>query len=326
VKLISQNRYGDPEVLEVRTAERPSATKSTVVIRVRAVAVTAPDAGFRRGQPAFARVLTGLVRPRGLVLCGSFAGVVESVGPEVTRFAVGDEVFGATPSLFGASAEFVAVPESAPIVARPHCLDAAAAAGLAYSFLTAMPFLRDGAQLERGADVLVNGASGSVGIAAVQVARYLGAKVTGVCSERNAGLVRSLGADQVIDYRKDNFTADPNRYDVVLDVAAKSSFEKCRAALKPKGTYLTSVPSWSAFTHSLRDREGKVAKMPATAMRSQGAKTDDLRLLVELAEAGKIRAITDRRFPLEQARDAHRYVESGQKSGDVVLEPEVASR
>lgn len=236
----SQDRYGGPEVITLREVPKPVPKANELLIRVHAASLTLADTAFRKADPFIVRFFGGLLAPRNLVHGSDFSGVVEATGEAVTRFSVGDAVYGAAA---GAHGEYIALAEDAAIVRKPETLSHVQAAGLSYSFLTAMPFLRDEARLQPGQSILINGASGSVGIVAVQLARHFGAHVTGVCSGRNAAFVTSWGADRVIDYSREDFAADSGAYDVIFDAVGKSSFAHARPALKPQGIYLTTVPS-----------------------------------------------------------------------------------
>jgi NADPH:quinone reductase-like Zn-dependent oxidoreductase len=321
MRQVTQSRYGNPDVLEIREVPRPVPGESEVLIRVEAFSVTLADCAFRKADPFITRFFTGLVRPRHLVLGDDVAGVVEAVGSKVTRLRVGDAVFGSVGDKLGGAADYVCVSESDAIVPRPVGLDAGQAAGLSYGYLTAMPFMRDEGQVKPGDRVLINGAAGSVGAVAVQLARHFGAEVTAVCSARNADLVRSLGADHVIDRARQDFTTATDAYDVIFDAVGKSSFGRCRATLKPGGIYLTTVPSVPILWHMLTKRSpGKRGKLATTGLRSVSAKLADMEVLRGLVEAGAVRAATDRRFPLAEVAEAHRYVETERKAGDVVVE------
>lgn len=321
MRQVTQSRYGGPDVLEIREVPRPTPGENEVLIRIEAFGVTLADCAFRKADPVITRFFTGLLRPRNLVLGDDIAGVVEAVGAKVTRFRVGEAVFGSVGDRLGGAADYVCLPEDAAIVHRPPMLDAGQGAGLSYGYLTAMPFLRDEGQVKPGDRVLINGAASSVGAVAVQLARHFGAEVTAVCSGRNGDLARSLGADHVIDRTKSDFTEASDAYDVIFDAVGKSSFGRCRAALKPGGIYLTTVPSLAILWHMLTNRKpARRGKLATTGLRPVTAKLRDMEMLVELVQAGTVRAVTDRRFPLSQVADAHRYVETERKSGDVVVE------
>lgn len=321
MKQVTQRRYGAPDVLEIRDVPRPVPGENDVLIRVEAFSVTLADCAFRRADPFITRFFAGLLRPRNLVLGDDIAGVVEAIGGKVTRFRVGDAVFGSVGAKLGGAAEYVCLSEDQPIVHRPDVLDAGQAAGLSYGYLTAMPFIRDQGEVKPGDRVLINGAASSVGVVAVQLAHHFGAEVTAVCSGRNADLVRELGADHVIDRAKADFTAATDAYDVIFDAVGKSSFGRCKRALRSGGIYLTTVPSLAIIWHMLtKRRPGKRGKLSTTGLRPVSAKLGDMQTLVELVDARAVRAVTDRRFALAAVADAHRYVETERKAGDVVVE------
>jgi NADPH:quinone reductase-like Zn-dependent oxidoreductase len=267
------------------------------------------------------RLFAGLTKPKEPIPGGAVAGVVEAVGPAVRGFKPGDRVFGTTDPTPGAMAELVAVPESGALVQMPDGLGFGEAAGLTYSFLTAMPFLRDEARLKPGQKILINGAAGSIGTVAIQLAKHMGATVTAVCSTRNIDLVKSLGADEVIDRTVSDFTAALGVYDVIFDTVGKSSFGECRSALKPGGIYLTTVPSFAILFQMLRRKrpDGTRAKLATTGLRPTADKAKDMAVLKELVEAGALRCVVDRTYPLGEIAAAHRYVETGTKAGDVII-------
>jgi len=272
-----------------------------------------------RGVPAYARVQFGLRRPRFPVLGSDFAGQVEGAGPAVARFTVGDDVFGTVAPHFGAHAEYVCLSEHAAVAAMPAGLSHADAAALADT--TALCFLRDKANLRRGQTVLINGASGAVGTAALQLARHFGASVTGVCSSANAGLVRKLGADAVIDYAEADFAKMGQTYDAIFDVAGRSSFMHCRRALSPGGVFLTTAPSLAIllqmpWTARFGSRKAVVA---FTGLRAASEKAKDLGYIRELADAAALTPVIDAAYPLARIADAYRHVDAGHKQGNVVV-------
>ncbi|QDZ10903.1 NAD(P)-dependent alcohol dehydrogenase [Devosia ginsengisoli] len=321
MRIVTQSRYGGPDVLEIRDVPRPVPKENEILVRVEAFSVTLADCAFRKADPFITRFFNGLLRPKNLVLGDDIGGVVEAVGSAVTRFAVGDAIFGSVGSSLGGAADYVCLAEDAAVVRRPDGLDAGQGAGLSYGYLTAMPFMRDEGQVKPGDHVLINGAAGSVGAVALQLARHFGAEVTAVCSARHADLMRALGADHVIDRNEADFTTARDAYDVIFDAVGKSSFGRCRAALKPGGIYLTTVPSLAIIWHMLTKRApGRRGRLATTGLRPVSAKRADLAVLAELVEAGAVRAVTDRRFPLTEVVEAHRYVETERKAGDVVVE------
>ena len=312
-------RFGSPDVVTVAGVPRPVPRGDEVLIRVHAATVGVVDGLARRGAPAYARVQFGLRRPRFPVLGSDFAGQIEAAGPAVTRFAAGDQVFGTVAPHFGAHAQYVCLSEQAALAAMPAGLSYTDAAALADT--TALCFLRDKANLRRGQTVLINGASGAVGSTAVQLATHFGATVTGVCSGPNTDLVRKLGAGAVLDYTEADFARAGEVYDVIFDVAGKSSFTRCRAALSPAGTYLTTAPSPAIllqmpWTARFGSRKAVVA---FTGLRAASEKREDLGYIRELTEAGALTAVIDAAYPLQRIADAYRRVDAGHKRGNVVV-------
>jgi NADPH:quinone reductase-like Zn-dependent oxidoreductase len=318
---VIQRRYGTPDVLELTRTVRPAPKENEVLVRIHATTVTATEAVFRRGKPYISRLFTGLRKPRMQTLGEEFAGEVVAVGATVTKFNRGDRVFGTAGPAFGAAAEYLCLSENEAIVPKPTDTSFEEAAASVDGFLTALPFLRDKGIIRSGLRVLINGASGSVGSAAVQVAKYYGAEVTGVCSSANVDLVKSLGADHVIDYTTADFTSSRDAYDIIFDTVGKTTFRKCRRSLRSHGVFLEagmnmgilgSVLLSSLFGH-------RKAKIAATGLRPTAERIEDLKLLRELMANGTIVPVIDRIHPLEEIADAHRYVDTGHKKGNVVI-------
>ena len=311
MKSIIYTKYGPPEVLQLKEIEKPIPQDNEVLIRVYATTVTATECTFRKGTPFITRLFTGIIRPKNTTLGEEFAGEIEAVGKDVKLFGKGDQVFG-TCIGYGANAEYICLPEVGTTLAiKPTNVTYEEAAATCDGVLTALPFLRDKGNIQSGQKVLINGASGSVGTAAVQLAKYFGAEVTGVCSTTNLELVKSLGADTVIDYTKEDFTKTGQTYDIIFDTVGKTSFLRCKSSLKQKGIYLEAAFVLSIFPQLLWTSMigNKKAKIAATGLRPASERTKDLIFLKELMEAGKIKPVIDRRYPLEQIAEAHRYVE-----------------
>jgi NADPH:quinone reductase-like Zn-dependent oxidoreductase len=318
MKAIVYTAYGTPDVLHIKEVAKPIPKDNEVQIKIHAAVVGPSDCAFRKGDPFMVKLIHGLTRPKFAILGVEFAGEIEAVGKDVTLFTKGDPVFGMSPNSFGTHAEYMCLPEDQTVVTKPAKMTYEAAAAITDGATTALTFLRDTAKIQSGQKVLINGASGSVGAYAVQLARYYGAEVTGVCSTTNIELVKSLGADEVIDYTKADFTKSGQTYDVIFDAVGKSSFSRCKSSLTQKGVYLTTTPALGIVFQMLWTSmsRGKKAKF-ATAGLVQNK--DNLNFLKELFEAGKIKAVIDRCYPLEQTAEAHRYVETGRKKGNVVI-------
>jgi NADPH:quinone reductase-like Zn-dependent oxidoreductase len=320
MRAITYSKYGSPEVLTCADVPTPVAGAGQVLVKNYAALVASTDSTARRGTPAFARLYFGLTKPKFPILGTEFAGVVHDLGEGVTRFSKGDRVLGIV-GAFGAHAEYVCVSETEPLAIAPLGFDHPEAVALTEGPLTALPFLRDTAGLKAGQHILINGASGSVGSAAVQIAKHMGATVTAVTSTANLELAWTLGADAVIDYTVDDFTSARSAYDVIFDTVAKSSFAKSRKALKPRGIYLTTVPSLAIGPQMLWTSifRGRRAAISLTGLRAAEKVKADLVTIAELALDGAIAPYIDRRYPLEDAAIAHAYVDTGRKRGNVVL-------
>lgn len=320
MKAIVTSAYGPPEVLQLKEIEKPSPNDNEVLIRIHATAVVATDPQFRKGDPFIARIFTGLLKPKHPIPGDVLAGEIEAVGKDVTLFKKGDQVYAACAMTQGGQAEFICMPQDGPLAFKPSNMNYEEAAGVCDGGLGALNFLRDAGNIQSGQRLLINGASGSVGTYAIQLAKYFGADVTGVCSTANLELVKSLGADQVIDYTKQDFTKNGKTYDLIFDAVGKSSFSKCRDVLTENGVYVSTVPALDFMMQLLlKRRRGKRVAFVAPGLRPNAEKAKDLAFLTELIEAGKVRSIIDRRYRLEQIADAHRYVEMGHKKGNVVI-------
>jgi NADPH:quinone reductase-like Zn-dependent oxidoreductase len=320
MKTIIYHQYGAPDVLQIEEVEKPTPKENEVLIKVFATTVTVADIRARSFTvpPSFwlpARIALGIRGPRKATLGMELAGEVESVGADVKRFKKGDRVFAATLLSFGAYAEYKCLPEDAAIAIKPSNLTYEEAAALPIGARTALHYLRK-ANIQPGQKILVYGASGSVGTYAIQLAKHLGAEVTGVCSTKNLALVKSLGAEKVIDYTTDNFTDKYETYDVVFEAVDKSSFSDCISAVKEDGIYINVTPPFpSASMLWAKMTSGKKIMLGENAPE----KAEDLNFLTELVEAGELKPVIDRGYPMDQIVEAHRYVDKGHKKGNVVI-------
>jgi NADPH:quinone reductase-like Zn-dependent oxidoreductase len=320
MKAIVYTKFGPPEVLHLQEVEKPTPKENEVLIKIYATTVVKEDADWR-ASPGF----NGLLKPRNPILGQELAGEVEAIGRDVTRFRSGDQVFGM--GSFGAYAEYKCIPEDGVLAIKPTNMSYEDAASVPNGALTALPFLRDKGKIQSEQTVLIYGASGSVGTAAVQLARYYGAEVTGVCSTANLEWVKSLGADQVIDYTQEDFTENGKTYDIIFDTVGKRSFSECKGSLTDEGIYLTTVPTPVIMLQALWPVKSgsKKVKFAAAGLRPASEKIKDLVFLTELIEARKIKPVIDRRYPLEQMAEAHRYVDKGHKKGNVVITVDIAT-
>lgn len=318
MKAVVYDRYGPPEVLKIEDVDDPVPTDDQVLVRVHATTVTQTDCHMRRARPLIWRLMLGLRRPRRRILGLEFAGVVEAVGSSVTDFAVGDRVFGLRN---GSHAEYVCVGETRLIAHMPEGMTFEEAAAVCDGAQQAWSDLAAGGVGE-GTRLLVYGASGSCGTAAVQLGRYLGAHVTAVCNTKNVELVRSLGADEVIDYTEEDFTMNGETYDVILDAVGKHSFVRARGSLVPGGLFVATDRLYN-FPLALATKWLGSKKVVFTV---SGYKRESVLLLKKLVEEGRYRAVVDRTFPLEEVVAATKYVDSWQKTGNVVLTLNGAAR
>lgn len=313
--------YGAPDVLKFQSVVKPQVKENEILIKNHASTATTADTMMRTGKPYIGRLMVGLTKPKHPIPGTGFAGIVETVGENVKVFKKGDRVFGETTLGFSANAEYLTVAEDGVVLIMPEGLDFVEAATFSDGHLTSINFLKEIAKIKSGQKVLINGAAGSLGTAAVQLAKYYGAEVTAVCSTRNVGLVKSLGADYVIDYTKKDFTKVKNTYDLVYDTVGKSTFKNCKNILKDNGLFLSPVLKFSLLLQMMWTSlfGKKKAKFAATGM----SKDQELRILlmelVEIYKEGKLKSVIDRQFSLEQLPQAHNYIASGHKKGNVAI-------
>lgn len=321
MKAVIYTQYGSPNVLQLKEIEKPIPADNEVLIKVYATTVETTDAIFRQGKNLSARLFTGLFKPKFTRPGGEFAGEIEAVGQAVTRFKPGDQVFGTTAPNFGAHAEYICLPENGAMALKPATLTYEEAVALHPGALTALPNLRDAANIQPGQKVLINGASGSIGVSAIQLAKHFGAEVTAVCSTANAELVKSLGADVVINYKKEDFTKGGQTYDIIFDTVGKSSFSRSKGVLKEGGIYLTTVISPAILPQMLWTSKfgRKKAQIVFAGLRSVSEKNEDLAFILKLVETSELKPVIDRCYPLEQIAEAHHYVDTGHKKGNVVI-------
>jgi NADPH:quinone reductase-like Zn-dependent oxidoreductase len=323
MKAIVYSKYGPPDVLQLKQVEKPAPKENEILIKVKATSVTVADIRSRSFTvpPSVwlpARIALGFNRPKKSILGMELAGVVESVGKDVKLFKEGDQIFAASLADFGAYAEYKCLPEDGPVSIKPNNLSFEEAAAIPIGARIALYYLRK-TNLQKGQKVLVYGASGSVGSYAVQIAKYFGAEVTGVCSTTNLDLVNSLGADHIIDYTSEDFSSVSETYDVIFEAVNKSSFSACMKLLKKDGTYINvtePLPSvrmlWTKLTSSRK----------LLLSRNSPETSESLNFIKELVEMGKLKVVIDRYYEFEEIVEAHRYVEKGHKKGNVVINVE----
>ncbi len=317
MKAIIYTRYGPPEVLQLMEVEKPTPKDNEVLVKIHATTVNRTDCGFRNPEYFIVRIISGLFGPKRKILGSEMSGEIEAIGKDVKAFKPGEQVFGLNTLKFGTHAEYVCIPEKGSITSKPANMSYEEAAAVCDGMMLAMTYIRD-MDFKKVRKILINGASGSIGSACVQLAKYYDAEITAVCDTRNIELVKSLGAQKVIDYTKDDFTEDDQRYDVVIDAVGKSSFSRCKRLLKPRGIYYSTELGFlsqniflSLLTPILKNKKVKFL-IPKDSK-------EDVIFFKKLIEAGKYKAVIDRKYPLEQIVEASRYVETGQKTGNVVI-------
>ncbi len=324
MKAIAYTKYGSPDVLQLTDVARPTPKENELLIKIHATTVNRTDCGFRKPEPFMVRLFTGLIRPKRTILGSEFAGEIEAVGKDVKSFKKGDQVFGLAGNNFGAHAEYLCLPEEGAIAIKPVNMTYEEAAAVCDGAMLALTYLKK-VNIQRGQNILIYGASGSIGTAGVQLAKYYGADVTAVCNTKNVEIVKSLGADRVIDYTKDDFTKNGQTYDIVFDAVGKSSFLHCRNSLRKGGVYLGTDLGFlwqNPILALLTAKSGSKKVMFPIPKESK----KDILFFKEIIEAGKYKAVIDRRYRLEQIIETTRYVETGQKTGNVVIKLEDNSK
>lgn len=325
MKAIVCTKYGPPEVLQLKEVPKPVPKNTEVLIKIHATSVNRTDCGFRKPEyPVIIRLVNGILKPKKTILGSELAGDIEAIGKDVKTFKPGDQVFGLSIPDFGAHAEYICLPETASITTKPANMSYTEAAAVCDGLMLAITYIRK-IDFSNERKILIYGASGSIGTACVQLARYYGAEITAVCNTRNIELVKILGADEVFDYTKEDFTKNGKLYDVVIDAVGKSSFFRCKKILKPGGVYFSTDLGYFAqniflalltpINSILPGRQtGKKVKFPIPKDNKE-----DIIFLKKLIEAGKYKAVIDRIYTLEEIVEATKYVETGQKTGNVVL-------
>jgi NADPH:quinone reductase-like Zn-dependent oxidoreductase len=322
MKAIVHTKYGPPDELQLKEVEKPVPKDNEVLIKIHATTVTTTDCNARnftfvpKSFMFFARLVFGFKKPKINILGIDLAGEIEAAGKDVKLFKKGDQVFGSPGTKFGGHAEYSCVSENGALAIKPAAISWEEAASISLAGNTALFFIRDLAKIQAGQKILIHGASGAIGTYAVQLAKYYGAEVTGVCSATNADMVKSLGADKVIDYTKDDFSKSDERYDFVFDVVGKTTFSQCKGILKPKGIYLENMMEVKDFLKVLWTSivGGKKIKGGVSTERAE-----NLKLFIELIESGKLKPVIDKIFPLEKTAEAFQYVEQGHKKGNVII-------
>lgn len=316
MKAIVCTGYGDEKVLQLQEFDKPTPNKNELLIKVHASSVTAADCMMRRGDPWLGRLFLGLSKPKYAITGTGFSGEIEAVGSNISDWQVGQHVCGESIFSAGSNAEYLCISKDALFMMKPSAISHSQASTLCDGVLTSYSFLSDLYPIKEGQSVLIVGASGSLGSAAVQIAKHLGAQVTAVCSGSNSQLVKQLGADYIIDYQQRDFTQDAKQYDFIYDSIGKHSFNRCKKNLKKHGLYLSPVLSFKLLFNMLTTRK---AKFSATGMRdAQHLK----RLLLEVSNlifSNKIDIIIDREYPLSATSEAHRYIETGRKKGNIAI-------
>ena len=317
MKAAVYKKYGSPEVLQIIEMENPLPKSNEVLVSIKASSVTRADTMMRLGTPKFGRLFLGLLKPKNILLGTGFSGIVKEVGTGVKKFKIGDAVFGEKLFSNGCNAEYLCIAEDMVVELKPNNISHTQAAPICDGFLTSYNFLKDIANIKQDQHILINGASGSLGTAAVQLAKVLGAKVTGVCSTKNVNFVKSLGADKVIDYKNEDFTSLDYTYDVIYDSVGTLRYKKCKNTLNPNGVFMSPVLSFEILYQLIVN--SKKVKFAATGIK----KTKDLKRLfndlVQFFKQGKLHTNIDRTYKLSEIVEAHQYLETGRKVGNITI-------
>lgn len=323
MRAIITTGYGSPEVFQIKDIKKPKPKNNEVLIKIHASSVTKADTMMRTGKPYIGRLFLGLTKPKMPIWGTGFAGTIEAIGNQVTQFDINDKVFGESIQNMGTYAEYICIPEDGIISKIPENWSFDQSAGLCDGGITSLNFLFNLTKIKARQKVLINGASGALGTAAIQIAKYFNAEVTGVCSTKNLDLVKKLNADHVIDYTKEDFTLNFEKYDIIYDTVGSSTFGKCKKALKDGGMYLSPVLNSSLLCNMLFTSlfGNKKAKFTATGMLPQKEIKKLLQLLLKMIERKQYTNIMDRSYSLDQIKEAHLYVEKGHKKGNVTIKP-----
>ncbi len=318
MKAVIYKQYGGPEVLQLVNQTIPVPEDDQILVNVKYTTVTTTECYFRAGKPYIVRLFTGLFKPKNQMLGEEIAGEVVEVGKNSTGFKKGDHVFGTMGPKFGGNAEYVSIGKEGVLDYLPENTSLEDAVACVDGFLTAMPFLRDTGKIKKGQKVLINGAAGMIGAAAVQIAKHFGAEVTGVGSSSSSEIIKGLGADHVIDYTQEDFTKSDKTYDIIFDTVGKTSFGKCKKVMNRNGIFLSAAVSVAAL-FSFLSFSGKKIKTAATGLRKPEEKRKDLALLKEWLESGTYKALIDQTLPIDDIVKAHQLVDKGHKKGSMVI-------
>ncbi|MFK5974663.1 MAG: NAD(P)-dependent alcohol dehydrogenase [Flavobacteriaceae bacterium] len=321
MKAIISTKYGSPDVLQLRDIEKPVPKDNEVLIKIHTASITTAETMMRTGYPLIGRLFMGLTKPKNAISGTGFAGKIEAIGKDVKLFKIGNQVFGESITHFGTYAEYICIQEEGIITLKPENIPYEEVAVVGDGHITSLHFLKNLAKIKPGQHILINGASGSLGTAAVQLAKHFGAEITAVCSTRNIALVKSLGADNAIDYTQEDFTKNGKTYDVIYDTIGNSSFSNCKNSLTKKGAYISPVLSLALLFQMLKTSiyGSKKALFSATGMLPAPRIQAFLQEIKELMETGQLKSVIDKRYSLEQIAEAHFYIETGHKTGNVVL-------